>query len=60
VPLEDALPEIFAAHVLPGVRHPDLINDQPRVIADSLVVPEKLRHLSTKKPQHSADQELPQ
>jgi hypothetical protein len=38
--------------VLPGVRHPDVINDQPRLIADVFVgpdealalVPEPLRH----------------
>jgi hypothetical protein len=27
--------------VLPGVRHPDVINDQPRLIADSFVVPDE-------------------
>lgn len=30
-----------APQVLPGVRHPDLINDQPRLIGDSLVVPDE-------------------
>lgn len=41
VKFEDALQEIFAVQVLPGVRHPELINDQPRVIADSFVVPDE-------------------
>jgi len=27
--------------VLPGVRHPDVINDQPLLIADSFVVPDE-------------------
>jgi hypothetical protein len=41
VKFEDALQEIFAVQALPGVRHPDVINDQPRVIADSFVVPDE-------------------
>ncbi|HEY7423196.1 MAG TPA: TIGR03032 family protein [Gemmataceae bacterium] len=41
VKFEDALQEIFAVQVLPGVRHPDVINDQPRLIADSFVVPDE-------------------
>ncbi len=41
VKFEDAVQEIFAVQVLPGVRHPDLINDQPRLIADSFVVPDE-------------------
>jgi Domain of unknown function (DUF4915) len=41
VKFEDALQEIFAVQVLPGVRHPDVINDQPRVVADSFVVPDE-------------------
>jgi hypothetical protein len=40
VKFEDALQEIFAVAVLPGVRHPDVINDQARVIRDSFVVPD--------------------
>lgn len=40
VKFEDAVQEIFAVQVLPGVRHPDVINDQPRVIADAFVVPD--------------------
>jgi hypothetical protein len=27
--------------VLPGVRHPEVVNDQPRLIADSFVVPDE-------------------
>lgn len=41
VKFDDALQEIFAVQVLPGVRHPDLINDRPRLIADSFVVPDE-------------------
>jgi uncharacterized protein (TIGR03032 family) len=41
VKFEDAVQEIFAVQVLPGMRHPDVINDQPRVIADSFVVPDE-------------------
>lgn len=41
VKFEDAVQEIFAVQVLPGVRHPDVINDQPRLIADSFVVPDE-------------------
>jgi uncharacterized protein (TIGR03032 family) len=38
---EDALQEIFAVQVLPGAQHPDVINDRPRVIADSFILPEE-------------------
>jgi uncharacterized protein (TIGR03032 family) len=41
VKFEDAVQEIFAVQTLPGVRHPDVVNDQPRVIADSFVVPDE-------------------
>jgi uncharacterized protein (TIGR03032 family) len=41
VKFEDAVQEIFAVQVLPGVRHPDVINDQPYVIADAFVVPDE-------------------
>lgn len=41
VKFEDAVQEIFAVHVLPGVRCPDVINDQPRVIADSFILPDE-------------------
>src|SRR5262249_9876805 len=37
---EEAVQEIFAVQVLPRVRYPDVINDQPAVLADSFVVPD--------------------
>jgi uncharacterized protein (TIGR03032 family) len=54
VKFEDAVQEIFGLQVLPGVRYPDVINDQPQVIANSFVVPDEalefvpgqLRHLA--------------
>jgi uncharacterized protein (TIGR03032 family) len=45
VKFEDAVQEIFAVQVLPGVRHPDVINDQPRLISDSFVVPDEALEL---------------
>jgi uncharacterized protein (TIGR03032 family) len=42
VKFEDAVQEIFAVQVLPGVRYPDLINDRPRVIADAFVLPDEV------------------
>lgn len=39
VKFEEALQEIFAVQVLPGVRFPDVINDDDRVLADSFVLP---------------------
>jgi uncharacterized protein (TIGR03032 family) len=41
VKFEDAVQEIFAVQVLPRVGHPDVINDQARLIADSFVVPDE-------------------
>ncbi len=41
VKFEDAVQEIFAVQVLPGLRHPDVINDQHRLIADTFVVPDE-------------------
>jgi uncharacterized protein (TIGR03032 family) len=41
VKFEDAVQEIFAVQALPAVRHPDVINDQPRLIADAFVVPDE-------------------
>jgi uncharacterized protein (TIGR03032 family) len=66
VKFEDALQEIFAVQVLPGVRHPDVINDQPRVIADSFVmpdealglVPEPLRHTAKENQKPSTSNEI--
>ena len=40
VRFEDAVQEIFAVQVLPGVRHPDVINDEPTVLADSFILPD--------------------
>jgi hypothetical protein len=38
---EDAVQEIFAVQVLPQVRFPDLINDDPRILSDSFVLPDE-------------------
>ena len=54
VKFEDALQEIFAVQVLPGVRHPDLINDQPRLIADSFVVPDEALDIVPETMRHPA------
>jgi uncharacterized protein (TIGR03032 family) len=35
----DAVQEIFAVHVLPHTRFPDLINDDPGILSDSFVLP---------------------
>lgn len=37
---EDAVQEVFAVQVLPGVRYPDLINDDPKLLSDTFVLPE--------------------
>jgi uncharacterized protein (TIGR03032 family) len=37
---EDAVQEIFAVQVVPQARFPDLINDDPTVLADSFVLPD--------------------
>jgi uncharacterized protein (TIGR03032 family) len=37
---EDAVQEIFAVTVLPSARFPDLVNDDPRILADSFVLPD--------------------
>jgi uncharacterized protein (TIGR03032 family) len=39
VKFEDAVQEIFAVQVLPGVRFPDVINDDRALLADSFVLP---------------------
>jgi len=54
VKFEDAVQEIFAVQVLPGVRHPDVINDQPRLIADSFVVPDETLDLVPGPLRHAA------
>jgi uncharacterized protein (TIGR03032 family) len=38
---EDAVHEIFSVQVLPGIRSPELINDQPALLGDSFIVPEE-------------------
>ncbi|MFN4261498.1 MAG: TIGR03032 family protein [Gemmataceae bacterium] len=40
VKFEDALQEIFAVQVLPGIRFPDLINDQLDLIGSTYVLPD--------------------
>jgi uncharacterized protein (TIGR03032 family) len=40
VQFEDAVQEIFAVQVLPGLRFPDLVNDDEKALADSFVLPE--------------------
>jgi uncharacterized protein (TIGR03032 family) len=55
---EDAVQEIFSVQVLPGTRSPELINDQPALLADSFIVPEEilrsvpepLRHVANPQP----------
>lgn len=37
---EEAVQEIFAVQVLPGLRFPDLINDDPALMANSFVLPD--------------------
>jgi uncharacterized protein (TIGR03032 family) len=39
---EDAVQEIFAVQVLPQIRFPDLINDDPKTLADSFVLPDEV------------------
>ncbi len=38
---EDAVQEIFAVQVLHGLRFPDLINDDPAILANSFVLPDE-------------------
>ena len=54
VKFEDAVQEIFAVEVLPGVRRPDLINDQPGLVADSFVVPDEALDLVPAPLRHTA------
>jgi uncharacterized protein (TIGR03032 family) len=37
---QDAVQEVFAVEVLPGARFPELINDDPKILADSFVLPD--------------------
>jgi uncharacterized protein (TIGR03032 family) len=41
VKFEDAVQEIFAVEVLPNLRFPDLINDDPDLLANSFVLPDE-------------------
>jgi len=41
VKFEDAVQEVFAVQVLPGVRWPEVINDNQKVLADSFVLPDQ-------------------
>jgi uncharacterized protein (TIGR03032 family) len=41
VKFEDAVQEIFAVQTLPGVRYPELLNDNTALIADSFVLPDE-------------------
>jgi uncharacterized protein (TIGR03032 family) len=41
VRFQGGVQEVFAVQVLPEVRFPDVINDDPRLIADSFVLPEE-------------------
>lgn len=50
VKFEDALQEIFAVQVLPGVRHPD----GPRLIADAFVVPDETLDMVSEPLRHPA------
>jgi hypothetical protein len=54
VKFEDAVQEIFAVQVLPGMLRPDVINDQPSVIADSFVVPDEVLDLVPTPLRHAA------
>ena len=38
---EEAVQEIFAVQVMPGRRWPELLNDDPKLLADSFVVPDE-------------------
>jgi uncharacterized protein (TIGR03032 family) len=41
VQFQGAVQEIFAVQVLPGLRFPDLVNDDEKLIADSFVLPDQ-------------------
>jgi hypothetical protein len=38
---EDAVQEVFAVQVLPGRRYPELINDDPKLLENSFVLPDE-------------------
>ena len=54
VKFEEALQEIFAVQVLPGVRRPDVINDDMRLITDSFILPNEALGLVPGPLQHPA------
>lgn len=54
VKFEDAVQEIFAVQLLPGVRHPDVINQNTGVIANSFVVPDQALDLVPGSLRHAA------
>jgi uncharacterized protein (TIGR03032 family) len=54
VKFEDQVQEIFAVQALPGVRRPDVINDNPSLIADSFVVPDEALELTPESLRHPA------
>jgi uncharacterized protein (TIGR03032 family) len=54
VKFEDAVQEIFAVTVLPGMQHPDVINDEPGLIADSFLVPDETMDLVPEPLRHAA------
>jgi uncharacterized protein (TIGR03032 family) len=58
VKFEDAVQEIFALQVLPGMQRPDVINDQRRLIADSFVVPDEALELVPRSLRHAARQTI--
>ena len=37
---EEAVQEVFAVALLPGIRFPDLLNDNPEIIGSSFVLPD--------------------
>lgn len=41
VKFEDALQEIFAVEVLPGIRYPDVVTDNTEVLSNSFVLPDE-------------------
>ncbi|MFO0938923.1 MAG: hypothetical protein U0798_20665 [Gemmataceae bacterium] len=45
----DAVQELFAVQVLPGLKYPDLINDQPKVVGDSFVLPDDVMPFVTER-----------
>lgn len=59
VKFEEALQEIFAVQVLPGMRFPDVINDDARVLADSFVIPEPSLKLAPGNPRANQDASPP-